>query len=166
MKKALAITLAGLAILLSGCVLLPSAPVVTAPVGPNPLAPGIGSAQGRLEVYSRLSVRSDDQNQDSTDPVWNQRTDYYLSDARDSNWRQVYNAAGHYSDAPRTISLPAGQYLVEAQAAPGNWVRVPVTIQSGRVTRVHLDSHWAPPGFAGQDQIVRLPHGQAIGWRL
>lgn len=166
MKTALAITAAGLITLLNGCVLLPTAPIVTAPVGPNPLTPGSATAQGRLEVFTRLAARSDNQNQASRDSIWYQHTDYYLGDEQAKAWRQIYNATGHYSEDPRLVTLPAGQYFVEAQASTGDWVEVPVMIKSGRVTRVHLDRRWSPPGFAGRAQIVNLPNGQAIGWRL
>jgi hypothetical protein len=166
MKGTIAVVGIALATILNGCVSPPAAAVVSGPVGPNPSGLGSASPQGGLEVFSRLSAHSDDQNQASTNPVWYQHTDYYLCDAGGNELQRVYNAAGHYVSDPRTIHLPAGRYLVEAQSARRNWVRVPVIIKSGKVTRVHLDGTWTPPAYAAKSQVVTTPDGQPIGWRM
>lgn len=166
MKAAFAIIGAGLVMILDGCVSLPQAPVTTAVVGPNPVALRSTSVQGELEVFSRLAKRTDDQNLESTLPVWYQHSDYYLCDGNGKSLRHVFNAAGHYNSDPKIIRLPAGQYLVKAQAAPNARVEVPVIIKSGEITRVHLDGSWRPPGFAAKSQVVTLPDGRPIGWGM
>ena len=167
MKTAFVILGVGLMAGLSGCAVPPKASVaLAAPIGPNPEGLRSGSAQGSLEVFSRLSTRTDDQNQESTYPVWYQHTDYYLYDARGKVLKHVFNVAGHYDEDPRTVNLPAGRYIVEAQSAPDYWVKVPVTIKSGATTRVHLDGNWAPPGYIDRAQVVTMPDGKPIGWRM
>jgi hypothetical protein len=78
----------------------------------------------------------------------------------------VFNAAGHYDPDPRILNLPPGRYIVEAQSAPTYWVRVPVTILRGETTRVHLDGNWTPPSYADKTQVVTLPDGKPVGWRM
>jgi hypothetical protein len=166
MKAVFAIIGLGLVAVLSGCVSPPTASVAVASVGPNPGAPRNASAQGGLEVFSKLSVRTDDQNQESTDPIWYQHSDYYLCDASGKPLKHVVNAAGHYDGDPRILNLPPGRYIVEAQSAPDYWVRVPVKIMRGATTRVHLDGHWAPPGYVDKTQVVTLPNGKPVGWGM
>jgi hypothetical protein len=113
-----------------------------------------------------LRVRSDEQSQGSKEPIWYQHTDYYLFDADGKPLKQVFNVAGHYDPDPRIVTLPAGRYIVEAQSAPTYWVKVPVMIKRGATTRVHLDGNWAPPGYADKAQVVALPDGRPIGWRM
>jgi hypothetical protein len=166
MKALVAIAGAGLISLLTGCVSAPRASVALAPVGPNPEGPRSGSSQGSLEVYSRFSVRTDDQNQASTDPVWYQHTDYYLCDPQGRVLKHVFNIVGHYAQDPRVVDLPAGHFVVEAQSAPNYWVKVPVVIKSGAITRIHLDGNWAPPSYVDKTQVVTLPNGKPVGWRM
>lgn len=166
MKAMLAIIGFGIAGLLSGCVSPPRAAVAVGPVGPNPVAPRSGSAQGGLEVFSRLSARTDDQNQESTYPIWYQHTDYYLCDASGKALRNVFNVAGHFDGDPKIVNLPAGRYIVEAQSASDYWVQVPVTIKMGETTRVHLDGNWAPPSYATKNEVVTMPNGKPVGWAM
>jgi len=44
-------------------------------------------------------------------------------------------------------------------------VRVPVTIQGGRTTTVHLDNTRPGPAGVPATALVSLPNGQAVGWR-
>ncbi len=101
MKATLAIIGFGLVTLLNGCASPPRASIAVALVGPNPEAPRNASTQGGLEVFSRLSVRTDDQNQESTYPTWYQHTDYYLCDASGKVLKHVFNVAGHYDGDPK-----------------------------------------------------------------
>jgi hypothetical protein len=79
---------------LVGCA---STPVAVKPVGPDPLGDKSLTSQGRLQVFSRLSPRSDDQNQGSGDPVWYQHSRYaiYTQDGRliESEHRQMIEVA-------------------------------------------------------------------------
>jgi hypothetical protein len=152
---------AGLVSVLVGCTSI--TPVAVAQVGPNPFGIRSKSSKGELQVFSCLTAQSDDQNQGSTDPIWSQHTDYYIYDLRHKLIKHVDNTIGHYEEAPRVVALPAGTYLVKAHANDYFWVDVPVTIEPGRTTRVHLDDHWGMTGDAAK--LVSLPNGKPIGWR-
>ncbi|MGA3266332.1 MAG: hypothetical protein ABSE16_05870 [Verrucomicrobiota bacterium] len=45
------------------------------------------------------------------------------------------------------------------------WVDVPVVIEAGRTTRVHLDDAWQLPPDAPTTKLVSLPGGHPVGWR-
>lgn len=164
MKKVLVITGVGLILLSAGCASVPVASVALAPVGPNPMALRSASSQGSLEVFSRLSRRSDDLNQGSTYPVWYQHTDYYVCNLEGKVLKHVFNATGHYEQDPKIVNLPAGKYLVMARSTGDCWVKVPVTIDRGEITWVHLADNWTPPSYAEKAQIVKLPDGKPVGW--
>ena len=161
MKKLCLFLGTGLISVLAGCISTP--PVAVAPVGPNPFGSRSLSSKGALQVFSCLTAQSDDQNQGSKDPIWYQHTDYCVYDLRHKLLKHVFNTVGHYEEAPRVLPLPAGTYFVKAQASDYFWVDVPVTIEPGRTTRVHLDDHWGITGEAAK--LVSLPNGKPVGWR-
>ena len=141
--------LLGVIPLLASCA---SQPISLARVGPNPFTGGFASiGAGHLQVFSSLAEQSDDQNQGSTDPAWYQHTDY--------------NTAGHYSTSPRLVSLRPGNYTVRARSAEGFSVNVPVVIERGRTTKVHLDENWKPPAGTQKTEIVSAPGNYPVGWR-
>jgi hypothetical protein len=152
----------GIIPLLASCA---SQPITLAPVGPNPFAVGASIGTGHLQVFSCLAERSDDQNQGSTDPVRYQHTDYNIYDVRGKLVRHVDNNLGHYSTSPRLVSLQPGNYTVRARSKESLSVEVPVVIERGRTTKVHLDENWKPPAGAQQTEIVSAPGGYPVGWR-
>ncbi len=152
----------GLVSLLIGC---SSTPIALAPVGPNPVGGETIGSQGELQVFSSLVEQSDDQNQGSEDPVWYQHTDYRIYDLHGKLVKRVANTIGHYEQAARRVVLPTGRYLVKAQAKDYLWVEVPVTIEPGRTTRVHLDDNWKLPADAPKRELVSMPNGNPVGWR-
>jgi hypothetical protein len=152
----------GVVSLLVGC---SSTPVALAPVGPNPVGVQRTASKGELQVFSNLDEQSDDQNQGSEDPVWHQHTDYRIYDLHGKLVKRVDNTIGHYEQAPRLVALPAGKYLVKAQAKDYLRVEVPVTIEPGRVTRVHLDDNWKLPADTSKRELVSMPNGNPVGWR-
>ena len=117
------------------------------------------TADGGLQVFSRLIGRSEGDN-----PTWYQHTDYYIYGRDGKLARRIGNNDGRYAEPPRQVMLPAGQYLVVAQANDYFWVEVPVTIKRGQTTRVHLDDHWQPPADAPKTELVCLPNGNPVGW--
>jgi hypothetical protein len=163
MKNVPAILEATLISLFTGCATIPV--VTLSPVGPNPYAPVSTASHGGLQVFSRLTLQNDDQNQDSRDSAWYQHSDYYIYRPDGTLFRRVWNKVGKYEEAPRVVDLPAGQYIVKTKAAGGYWVQVPVTIEDGRTTRLHLDKDWVPPAFIARDELVTLPDGKPAGWR-
>ncbi len=155
--------LLGVIPLLASCA---SQPITLAPVGPSPFAGGSSSVgTGHLQVFSSLAERSDDQNQSSTDPVWYQHTDYNVYDGRGKLVRHVDNTVGHYSTSPRLVSLQPGNYTVRARATEWLSANVPVVIERGRTTKVHLDKNWKPPVGTPKTEIVSAPGGYPVGWR-
>ena len=148
--------------ILCGC---SSTPVALAPVGPNPNGLLSTDTTGQLEVYSALQ-KCRDGNEFDTNPLWYQHTDYVVCDQNGKAIRHVSNSVGHYAQRPRSIRLPPGQYLVKAQAKDYLIAVVPVVIEPGRTTRVHLDAKWRPPAAVSKNEIVSSPDGNPIGWRV
>jgi hypothetical protein len=152
-------TVAALAvvILVTSCT---SQRVALAPVGPNPesgVAPGHA---GYLEVFSeREPVMEGD------DPIFYQHTEYRIYDDRGKLVKDVGNTNGHFDTSPRLVSLPPGRYSVKARAEDYLTVLVPVVIERGRTTSVHLDDRWACPQSEPRNEFVFEPNGAPVGWK-
>jgi hypothetical protein len=108
-----------------------------------------------------LVVRTEGDN-----PTWYQHTAYYIYDLHGKIVKHVDNTIGRYEQAPKLLPLPAGRYLVKAKANDFLWVAVPVTIERGRTTRVHLADNWKPPLDTSKAELVSMPNGNPIGWRV
>jgi hypothetical protein len=162
MKKLFVLLGAGMVSLLMGC---SSAPVALAPVGPNPHGIESTADEGQLQVFSGLSERSDNGNQASEDPVWYQHTDYRIYDLHGKLVQRVNNTIGHYEQTPRPVALPPGRYVVKAETSDYSVAQVPVTIQRGRITRIHLDGNRKLSAETPQNELVNLPNGKPAGWR-
>ena len=78
--------------------------------------------------------------------------------------KDVGNTNGHYDTAPETVPLPPGNYTVKARAKDYLSVLVPVVIEAGRITSVHLDDRWHPPKSTPTTEFVFEPGGQPVGW--
>ncbi len=143
--------------LLFGCV---TAPLVLAPVGPNPAGAQAKGTNGELEVFSALLPQSE-----GDTPAWYQHEDYVVYNFKGKRVRYVDNSAGYYESAPRIVTLPAGEYRVRADAANALRADVPVVIEPGRTTRVHLDDHWTPPPDVRKRALVFDSDGAPVGWR-
>jgi hypothetical protein len=152
---------AAVSIALAGCV---SAPLALAPVGPNPAGRVNASAEGQLEVFSKLQSHRDG-NEYDPNPAWYQHTDYTIYDMQGDRVRHVFNSVGHYEEAPSVTSLSPGEYVVVARAQGYLRVEVPVVIEAGRATRVHLDAHWQVPAGTPRAEVVQMPNGYQVGWR-
>jgi len=148
---------AGLALssVLLGCA---TTPVALAPVGPNPAGAKFLGRNGQLEVYSATVGRWE-----GTNPTWRQHSDYFLYNRQGREIAHVFNAPGYYATEPRSVALPPGLYRVKARAKDFPNVSVPVVIEAGRITRVHLDDAWQPSS-AGLAGLVSLPAGYPVGW--
>ena len=163
MKSVCILLSAGLVSLVAGC---SSTPVVLAPVGPNPAGSEKTAWNGELQVFSSVAEQTEDQNQASNDfPVWYQHTDYSIYTPAGKLVKHVDNTIGQYERAPRRVALPAGQYLVKAQAKDYRQVELTVTIERGRTTRAHLDGNWKLPAATPKNELVAMPNGQPVGWR-
>ncbi len=96
--------------------------------------------------------------------MWYQHSSYaiYTQDGR--LIERELNTVGHYAQTPRMVTLAAGRYVVRAQAKGDFEVEVPVIIQPGRTTVVHLDGKWQPPAFVSKSDVISLPNGTPVGW--
>jgi hypothetical protein len=163
MKESALLTLSfGCAIVLSACV----GPRVTvhSPVGPDPSVAARPSEMGNLEVFV-----GDMENPDfATDPSsYATRAEYKIYDGRGGLIKTVdFSKSADFGIDPRIIPLPPGRYgiKVETDAANDAWTRLPVIIESGRTTEVHLDG-WTPPAGTPDANIVYSPAGRPLGWR-
>jgi hypothetical protein len=177
MKYTHSIAVAGALVLLTGCASSPPVVVLT-PVGPAPAGQAMTSGQGYLQVYSARFK----------EPVapnfmeW--QTDYdftaapFLYDLAHSDYvirtqegnilKNVRNARNPADPDPALVALPPGRYKIEAEGeeAGGRTVRVdlPVLIEPGETTVVHLSGNWKPRAQFTDADVVRLPDGQIAGW--
>lgn len=147
--------LAALAVALAiGCGPVPRW-VVPAPLGP---APVVASATGDLLVYSA------DDAIDTADADHPHHRRYVIRSESGSELRTILNQSGPFGQDPEEISLPPGRYLVDTSATNFGPVRVPVQIETGRLTVVHLDGD-AESDPVPEESAVRLPNGSTIGAR-
>jgi len=147
--------------LLSSCA---SQRVVLAPVGPNPASVRTTGSKGELQVFSDVIEENDDQNQAAPEPSWYQHSDYSIYNVEGKLVKRVDNTTGHYAQAPRRVALPAGRYVVKARGNDYLSVEVPVVIEPGLTTRVHLDDRWSRPKSMPKNEFVFEPSGQPVGW--
>ncbi|HEY0341072.1 MAG TPA: hypothetical protein VGC34_09725 [Steroidobacteraceae bacterium] len=114
---------------------------------------------GQLVVYSATRVGSGP----LEDPDYFVHTDYTLIDAAGAK-RAVVNQEGVRGEDVRSLPLAPGRYHVRAAGSQG-MVVVPVLIVAGRTTMVDLDGSVLGRTDTRTGDWVRLPDGQAIGWR-
>jgi len=130
-------------------------------VGPWQPHVGPDDGSGQLMVYSATRVTTSD---DSEYPV---HTPYAIYGPDDKVLQDITNTAGLFSQAPSSVSLPAGHYRVKALAADAGYVIVPIVIVPHRTTIVDLDGTALPKQdiaeAADAPNLVRLPDGRVIG---
>ncbi len=148
--------------LLSGCA--STAPtVVNVPVGPRP--PGLleGGYAGFLTVHTATEQYPDGDNTNA-----NVHTDYQIYTPDGRLFKQVSNSLGPRSEIPVTVKLPKGSYSVVAQSEIVGAVTIPVVVETGKTTELHLEREkdWKRVAVnARESDLVRLPNGQVIGYR-
>ena len=157
MKSNATLLLIGIIPFLSSCA---SQRLVLAPVGPNPLQSNVSAGNtGFLRVFSEREPVSE-----GDTPIFYQPSEYKIYSAHGQLVKDVGNTNGHYDTAPRTVPLPAGRYTVKARAKDYLTVVVPVVIESGRTTSVHLDDRWRGPHDVPRAEFVFEPNGEPVGW--
>jgi len=147
--------------LLSSCASAP--PVTLAPVGPAPVAGERylpASGDGRLEVYTETEEYEYDR-----DVSFYPHRDYQIYTAGGEHLKRVWNHQNHEDELPATVSLPAGHYVVKAEAERYGLVSVPVVIKPFQTTRVILQPGWDPGKSVPRADLVRMPGGYAVGWK-
>jgi len=145
------------ALLLASCVSAPPT-IVHETVGPGPTVVN-EEHNGFLKVYSATEWMADDDG-----PSLLKYTNYQIDAADGTLFKEVPNG----DQDPTRVILPKGTYTVVAQSDTSGMVSVPVAIETGKTTVVHLEREkdWkeAPVGIRSAD-LVRLPNGQPIGFR-
>jgi hypothetical protein len=160
MKIRLRYLLLGIIPLLASCA---SQPITLAPVGPRPvawepLAPSSGN--GQLQVFT--ATEEYDWNRDV--PFF-PHSDYQLYTADGQRLKRVWNHQTHEDETPAVVTLPAGNYVVKADAELYGVVSVPVVIKPNQTTRIILQPGWKPGATVASSDLVQIPGGYPVGWR-
>ena len=143
--------------LLAGCA---STPVALAPVGPEP-------ANNHESYISKgyIKVFSDTETHEIGDgPAYYPHTGYNIYDESGKRLQYVANHIGDMDESPSLVKIPKGNYAVVAESSAYGRVSVPVVVQAGKTTILHLDQGWRPSAMISTNELVRLPDGEAVGW--
>ena len=89
---------------------------------------------GHLRVFTAT-----ERHPDGDGPEYHPHTGYLVCDSTGKTILHVANHVGSMDEAPATVTLPAGNYVVLAQATGVGRVKVPVVVEAGRATVVQLD---------------------------
>jgi hypothetical protein len=160
MKTKLVVLLGAIVPVMAGCI---SHPAMISSVGPDPSAPAHG-ANGRLQVFSATQTRAAENTSADYNGYFYPHSSYEIQDASGQTVKYVRNRASFMDETPDAVKLAPGTYKVRAESTSAGLVLVPVVIEAGKTTVVHLDSNWMPPRQASRDELVYLPGGQAAGW--
>jgi hypothetical protein len=145
------------AALVASCASAPPT-IVHETVGPGPTVVN-QQHNGFLKVYSATEWMAEDDL-----PSLLKYTNYQIDAADGTVFKEVAND----DQEPTRVILPKGTYTVVAWSDTSGKVSVPVAIETGKTTVLHLerekDSKEAAAGTRSGD-LVRLPNGQPIGFR-
>jgi hypothetical protein len=144
---------------MTGCI---SNPMSLAPVGPDATSRAVPGTKGYLQVFSATEKSPPIASDDPT--YFNLHTGYDINDPAGKSVEFVLNHASNMDEWPDEVKLTAGNYNIVAKSACCGLVTVPVVIQQGKTTIVHLDRNWWPPSKTVTNQLVFLPDGEAVGW--
>ena len=157
MKQALVFLSACLIGFASGCA---TRSVLVAPVGPPPLSRASSAPDGVLVVFSAEDFGT------PGDDLARYYSGYSLLSEDGKKLKYISNRAGSSGREPASVRLPPGRYNVVARAAAFGTVTVPVLLQPGKTTFVHLDgSELTGASSISTADFVSLPDGLIIGWR-
>jgi hypothetical protein len=141
--------------LLAGC---SSTPIKLDPVGPAPSSAYVPN--GWLKVFSATkSVPNGD------DTYYYPHQGYRIYTGSGKLLEFVPNHIDNMDESATLLKIPAGKYEVLARSEPYNMIIVPVVIQAGKTTEVHLGAHWKAPSNAPTNEIVYFPDGRPVGWK-
>ena len=149
--------------MVAGCA-SPKPGLVLDPIGPGPAQASAEQAMGSLVVFSAFDPFPDL----NRTPYRRRFTDYQIfSTDGERLIRSVHNNRETLVNNPPPVELPSGSYRVVARANGYGLVTIPVVIQAGQRTTVHLEgSVWWPRSSPIFDSDpVRLPKGEIAGWR-
>jgi hypothetical protein len=149
--------------LLTGCATARNEIVLDC-VGPQPAAAAsANSTSGTLLVFSAYRIGADFDSRDARRPEY---SDYRILSADGRLFQTVHNNSGTILQDAVPVTLPPGQYRVRARANGYGYVIVPVVVEAGRKTVLHLDGdNKSDMAELNQANAVRLPDGQLVGAR-
>lgn len=143
-------------------------------VGPEPVESKAQTGDGILQVFSAnemalpRATASDvfEKNEVKFDAA---HTDYAIYDNNGKLVRKVINSKHRNDSSPALVKLGSGQYKVVAKAQTDNgWTitcTIPVVIEAGGKTVVHLEPDWRPSNKLVQyASLVRGHDGRIIGF--
>lgn len=114
-----------------------------------------------MQIYTATRTRVDG---DSTFEY--PHSGYTIYNPDGSFFKYVRNHAGRMDPVPSVVAIPAGQYLIDAQAEEYGGVKFTVEVKPGRLNVVHLEKDPKHPAAQHEEaQVIRLPNGKAVGWR-
>lgn len=141
---------------LAGCA---SKPTAIAPVGPGPASHQTSNSRGFLKVYSETETHEIGGNS-----YYYPHTGYAVYAESGVCLKRVANHVGDMDELPMLVAMPVGHYTVVAESAAYGRVRVPVVIEAGRTTNVHLNRDFGKQPQSSADELVRMPDGEIVGW--
>jgi hypothetical protein len=164
LRKYLAMSLTALAIplLFTACTTAQSNVAISGIVGPQPPGTHSHSGAGWLIVNSeRYDVFLD------KEFPFHVHTSYNIETPDGHPVRWVANHIGDTDENAELVSLRAGKYLIVASSTDYGQVRVPILIEPGQTTTVHLEGKgsWTPAQPKANSNLVRFPDGEIVGWR-
>jgi hypothetical protein len=177
MKYANAVALSSVLVCLVGCASAPKV-VVQQPVGPCHRVAAKGAGDGSLQVYSArerslIDVNTEeffwDNTLDKNDYLYGSaHTDYTILGQDGTVFQHVRNARGRNYETPTLVRLPPGSYTVEAEAEDSGAITmtvvIPLVVEAGQTTVVHLEPNREPSGETlDPSRLVRLADGRIIG---
>ena len=145
------------ALLLASCASAPPT-IVHETVGPGPTAVN-EEHNGFLKVYSATEWMAEDDL-----PSLLKYTNYQIDAADGTVFREVAND----DQDPTRVILQKGTYTVVSRSDTSGMVSVPVAIETGKTTVLHLEREkdWKEVAAGTRSgDLVRLPNGQPIGFR-
>ncbi len=168
---------------LAGCASAPQVAVYDR-LGPCHPARAASAADGALQVYSATASPPLDTLDPKPGPFFpnyaygqknfladSAHTDYALYAADGTFIGRVRNSRNPRDAQPTLLKLPPGAYTVraEVQDYPGLGanltIAIPVAIEPGETTTVHLEPNWTATEEADRSRAVRLADGRVIGCR-
>jgi hypothetical protein len=141
---------------LNGCV---SGPTALKPVGPDATSSVESALQGHLLVYTATQA-----GEDYIRGNFLQLTGYEIKNASGKRFAFVADQDSGWNGSPERVTLPAGTYNVIAESADYGLVTVPVVVQSGRTTAVHLDRDARTPKPYSPKALVQFSDEEKGGW--
>jgi hypothetical protein len=136
-----------------------SNPVTLNSIGPAPSSNVAFVPKGYLQVFTATETHEIGDN-----TYYYPHTGYSIHDNSGKVVQFVSNHIGDMDESPAFVTVPSGSYKIVAESESYGRVTVPVVIEEGKTTVVHLDRDWKLASNASAGQIVRLPDGEAVGW--